>query len=138
MYTSCHIKIILSTQRSFYSLSLIDCSCVHDQCEIITAILFGLGVWVTYVLVRRYTLKLLLMNHSWMYEPFGKISLPNKIWIGLVKLIQGREPLLYGYQSALPKLPVPSLEGTRERVNYCILSGVVFMYVFLLVTHGML
>ena len=83
----------------------------------ITAFLYGLLVWVGYVLVRRYSLKLLLMNHSWMYEQHGKISLPNKIWIGMVKLLQGREPLLYGYQSALPKLPVPSLKGTHDRVG---------------------
>ncbi|KAF6018437.1 CPT1A [Bugula neritina] len=89
--------------------------CVHEQCEIISAVLFGLGVWVIYVLVRRYLLRLLLINHSWMYEPFGRISLPNKIWLGLVKFLQGRDPLLYGYQSALPKLPVPSLQGTHDR-----------------------
>lgn len=94
------------------------CSCVHDQCEIITALVFGFAVWVMYVLARRYSLKFLLMNHSWMYEPFGRISLLNKIWFGLVKVVQGRDPLLYGYQSALPKLPVPSLQGTKSRVSW--------------------
>ena len=94
--------------------------CVHDQCEVITAVLFGMGVWVTYVLLRRYSLKLLLMNHSWMYEPHGKISLKNKIWLALVSVLKGRDPLLYGYQGALPKLPVPSLQGTHDRVSNCV------------------
>lgn len=33
----------------------------------------------------------------------------------LTKLLGGRNPLLYSYQGSLPKLPVPSLEGTMER-----------------------
>lgn len=82
------------------------------------ALFFGIAVWILYVLVWRYTLKLLLLNHSWMYEPHGRMSLPNKLWVGLVKLFNGRHPLLYSYQAALPKLPVPSLRQTHHRVRH--------------------
>ncbi|XP_067951090.1 carnitine O-palmitoyltransferase 1, liver isoform-like isoform X2 [Watersipora subatra] len=89
--------------------------CVHDSCEVMAAFFFGVAVWILCVLLWRYTLKLLLLNHSWMYSPFGKMSLPNKLWVALVKLLNGTNPLLYSFQSALPKLPVPSLSSTKKR-----------------------
>lgn len=83
------------------------------------ALFFGIAVWILYVLVWRYTLKLLLLNHTWMYGQHGKMSLPNKLWVLLVKLLNGKHPLLYSYQAALPRLPVPSLQSTHDRVrNY--------------------
>ena len=93
--------------------------CVHDQCEVIAALCFGISVWVLYVLVWRYSLKLLLMNHTWMYGAHGKMSMPNKVWVGLVKLLKGKHPLLYSFQAALPKLPVPGLSSTKKRVRAC-------------------
>ena len=33
----------------------------------------------------------------------------------LTKLMGGRNPLLYSYQGSLPKLPVPTLDGTMQR-----------------------
>ena len=93
--------------------------CVHDQCEVIAALCFGISVWVLYVLVWRYSLKLLLMNHTWMYGAHGKMSMPNKVWVGLVKLLKGKHPLLYSFQAALPKLPVPGLSNTKKRVRAC-------------------
>ncbi|KAF6034470.1 CPT1A [Bugula neritina] len=89
--------------------------CVHEQCELFAALVFGITVWVAYVLVWRYTLKLLFLNHTWMYSPHGRMSLPNKIWVVIVNLIKGTKPLLFSFQAALPKLPVPSLRSTQKR-----------------------
>ena len=36
---------------------------------------------------------------------------------GLTKVLGGRRPLLYSYQSSLPKLPVPALRDTMKRVS---------------------
>ena len=37
---------------------------------------------------------------------------------GLTKVLGGRRPLLYSYQGSLPKLPVPGLRDTMQRVSY--------------------
>ena len=47
------------------------------------------------------------------------MSMPNKVWVGLVKLLKGKHPLLYSFQAALPKLPVPGLSSTKKRVRAC-------------------
>ena len=36
---------------------------------------------------------------------------------GLTKVLGGRRPLLYSYQGSLPKLPVPGLRDTMQRVG---------------------
>lgn len=35
----------------------------------------------------------------------------------LVKVMSGRHPMLYSFQTSLPKLPVPSVEDTVRRVR---------------------
>ena len=35
-----------------------------------------------------------------------------------VKILSGRKPLLYSYQGAMPKLPVPALKDTMNRVSH--------------------
>jgi len=44
-------------------------------------------------------------------------GIPNKLWLAFVTLLKGKKPLLYSYQAALPKLPVPSLKGTHDNVS---------------------
>ncbi|XP_068787226.1 carnitine O-palmitoyltransferase 1, muscle isoform isoform X2 [Struthio camelus] len=82
---------------------------------IVSAALFSTGVWLSAVLLFRQTLKLLLSYHGWMFEPHGKMSRSTKIWAALVKVLSGRKPLLYSFQTSLPKLPVPPVEATIAR-----------------------
>ncbi|XP_064355550.1 carnitine O-palmitoyltransferase 1, muscle isoform isoform X2 [Dromaius novaehollandiae] len=82
---------------------------------VVSAALFSTGVWLAAVLLCRHSLKLLLSYHGWMFEPHGKMSRGTKIWAALVKVLSGRKPLLYSFQSSLPKLPVPPVEATVTR-----------------------
>lgn len=75
-------------------------------------------IWVLWSLSQRYALKGLFLYKGWMYESRGsgsKVSLPTKLWFLAVKLLRGRDPLLFSYQSTLPKLPLPSLDDTMQR-----------------------
>uniref|UniRef100_A0A670XRI6 carnitine O-palmitoyltransferase n=1 Tax=Pseudonaja textilis TaxID=8673 RepID=A0A670XRI6_PSETE len=78
-------------------------------------ILFGTGLWVTLIFSMRYSLKLLLSYHGWMFQEHGKLSTGTKIWMALVKLFSGRKPMLYSFQTSLPRLPVPAVKNTVNR-----------------------
>ncbi|XP_074000303.1 carnitine O-palmitoyltransferase 1, muscle isoform isoform X4 [Numenius arquata] len=82
---------------------------------VVSAAIFSTGVWLSAVLLFRQTLKLLLSYHGWMFEPHGKMSRRTKIWVALMKVLSVRKPLLYSFQTSLPKLPVPSVEATITR-----------------------
>uniref|UniRef100_A0A8C3KFP6 Carnitine O-palmitoyltransferase 1, muscle isoform n=1 Tax=Calidris pygmaea TaxID=425635 RepID=A0A8C3KFP6_9CHAR len=82
---------------------------------VVSAVIFSTGVWLSAVLLFRQTLKLLLSYHGWMFEPHGKMSRRTKIWVALMKVLSVRKPLLYSFQTSLPKLPVPSVEATIAR-----------------------
>lgn len=82
---------------------------------IVSAVLFSSGVWVSGILLYRQVLRMLLSYHGWMFEPHGKRSLKTKLWGGCMKVMARRQPMLYSFQMSLPRLPVPSLEGTIER-----------------------
>lgn len=68
------------------------------------------------------------MCSGWMYESRGggkQVSLSTKLWVLGVKLLSSKsKPLLYSYQGSLPKLPLPPVNDTMERVItliiYCI------------------
>lgn len=79
-------------------------------------------MWLLIICTMRYTLKFLLMYKGWMYEARGRgqrISTPTKIWAFCVKIFKGwNQPKLYSFQSSLPRLPLPSLHDTMQRV-YC-------------------
>ncbi|XP_065485800.1 carnitine O-palmitoyltransferase 1, muscle isoform [Caloenas nicobarica] len=81
----------------------------------VSAVLFSTGVWLSAVLLFRQALKLLLSYHGWMFEPHGKMSRSTKIWVALMKVLSIRKPLLYSFQTSLPKLPVPSVQATITR-----------------------
>lgn len=75
-------------------------------------------LWVVWSLAQRYALKGLFMYKGWMYESRGsgsKVSLTTRLWFCGVRLLKGKNPLLFSYQSTLPKLPLPSLDDTMER-----------------------
>ncbi|XP_068256629.1 carnitine O-palmitoyltransferase 1, muscle isoform isoform X2 [Nyctibius grandis] len=81
----------------------------------VSAALFSTGVWLSAVLLFRQALKLLLSYHGWMFEPHGRMSRSTKIWVALMKVLSVRKPLLYSFQTSLPKLPVPPVEATITR-----------------------
>ncbi|XP_038242777.2 carnitine O-palmitoyltransferase 1, muscle isoform [Dermochelys coriacea] len=101
----CHIKRYLPSCRylSFQHRTLL------------SAVLFSTGVWLSGILLCRQSLKLLLSYHGWMFEPHGKMSRSTRVWVALVKVMSGRKPMLYSFQTSLPKLPVPSVEATIHR-----------------------
>ncbi|XP_033012148.1 carnitine O-palmitoyltransferase 1, liver isoform isoform X1 [Lacerta agilis] len=82
---------------------------------IVSGILFGTGLWVALIFSMRYTLKMLLSYHGWMFAEHGKLSTGTKIWMTLVKLFSGRKPMLYSFQTSLPRLPVPAVKDTVNR-----------------------
>ncbi|XP_072291402.1 carnitine O-palmitoyltransferase 1, muscle isoform [Eucyclogobius newberryi] len=82
---------------------------------VLGAILFATGLWLFFIFVLRYTLKLLLSYHDWIFESHGRMSTSTKVWLSLVKVFSGRRPLLYSFQASLPRLPVPSVEQTVQR-----------------------
>lgn len=69
----------------------------------------------------RYTLKFLLMYKGWMYESRGKgstVSKKTKIWAAVTKVLSSwNTPGLYSFQGSLPRLPLPSVHETTQRVN---------------------
>ncbi|XP_065148305.1 carnitine O-palmitoyltransferase 1, liver isoform isoform X1 [Paramisgurnus dabryanus] len=78
-------------------------------------ILVGTGLWITVIFVMRRALKYLLSWHGWMFNQHGSVSFKTKIWLVLVKLFSGRRPMLYSFQSSLPRLPVPPVKDTVKR-----------------------
>lgn len=47
--------------------------------------------------------------------PFSEPSLLFVAWVYAIKLFTFKKPLLYSYQSSLPRLPLPSVDATIER-----------------------
>ncbi|CAF3398396.1 unnamed protein product [Rotaria sp. Silwood1] len=106
------------------SYGLIDWIDVHvfkryftpDNSKILAYIVFGTGAYIVLVQIRQSALKRLFSYHGWMYQEHGKkVGLGTQLWGGLVKLLIGRNPSLYSYQSVLPTLPLPSLDDTLRR-----------------------
>ncbi|XP_076200442.1 carnitine O-palmitoyltransferase 1, liver isoform-like isoform X3 [Aptenodytes patagonicus] len=83
--------------------------------NIVSGILFGTGLWVALIVTMRYSLKMLLSYHGWMFAEHGKLSAGTKFWMALVKLFSGRKPMLYSFQTSLPRLPVPAVKDTVNR-----------------------
>ncbi|NXK10666.1 CPT1B palmitoyltransferase, partial [Herpetotheres cachinnans] len=87
----------------------------YESRTMVSAVIFSTGAWLSAVLLFRQALKLLLSYHGWMFEPHGKMSRSTRIWVALMKVLSIRKPLLYSFQTSLPKLPVPSVEATITR-----------------------
>ncbi|XP_066467245.1 carnitine O-palmitoyltransferase 1, liver isoform isoform X2 [Tiliqua scincoides] len=83
--------------------------------NIVSGVLFGTGLWVALIYTMRYSLKMLLSYHGWMFAEHGKLSTGTKIWMALVKLFSGHKPMLYSFQTSLPRLPVPAIKDTVNR-----------------------
>ncbi|XP_062318286.1 carnitine O-palmitoyltransferase 1, muscle isoform isoform X2 [Osmerus eperlanus] len=96
------------------TLPVSDYMTVQTQ-TVLSAILFATGLWLSLIYLLRYSLKILLSYHGWIFESHGKMSLTTKLWLSLVKMFSGRRPLLYSFQASLPRLPVPSVDDTISR-----------------------
>ncbi|XP_021489880.1 carnitine O-palmitoyltransferase 1, liver isoform isoform X1 [Meriones unguiculatus] len=83
--------------------------------NIVSGILFGTGLWVAVIMTMRYSLKVLLSYHGWMFAEHGKMSRSTRIWMAMVKVFSGRKPMLYSFQTSLPRLPVPAVQDTVNR-----------------------
>ncbi|XP_058165038.1 carnitine O-palmitoyltransferase 1, muscle isoform [Dasypus novemcinctus] len=125
------LVVVMATVGSSYchvdiSMGLVGCiqRCLPDGCgpcqspqarALISMAVFSTGVWVTGIFFFRQTLKLLLSYHGWMFEMHGKASHSTRIWAICVRLLSSRRPMLYSFQTSLPKLPVPSVSATVQR-----------------------
>ncbi|XP_033063345.1 carnitine O-palmitoyltransferase 1, liver isoform [Trachypithecus francoisi] len=90
--------------------------CMSSQMKnVVSGVLFGTGLWVALIVTMRYSLKVLLSYHGWMFAEHGKMSRATKIWMGMVKIFSGRKPMLYSFQTSLPRLPVPAVKDTVNR-----------------------
>ncbi|ERE81022.1 carnitine O-palmitoyltransferase 1, liver isoform [Cricetulus griseus] len=49
--------------------------------NIVSGILFGTGLWVAVIMTMRYSLKVLLSYHGWMFAEHGKMSRSTRIWM---------------------------------------------------------
>ncbi|NXN99271.1 CPT1B palmitoyltransferase, partial [Rhinopomastus cyanomelas] len=87
----------------------------EESRTVVSVTLFSTGAWLSAVLLFRQALRLLLSYHGWMFEPHGRMSRSTRVWVALMKLLSIRKPLLYSFQTSLPKLPVPSVEATVSR-----------------------
>ncbi|NP_001315179.1 carnitine O-palmitoyltransferase 1, liver isoform [Cynoglossus semilaevis] len=86
-----------------------------DTQKIVGGVLVGTGLWVTIIIIMRNVLKCLLSWHGWMHARHGSLPLSTRLWMLLVKVFSGRKPMLYSFQSSLPRLPVPSVKDTCSR-----------------------
>ncbi|KAI5942783.1 Carnitine O-palmitoyltransferase 1, muscle isoform [Manis javanica] len=82
---------------------------------LLSTAIFSTGVWMMGIFLFRQTLKFLLSYHGWMFEMHGQTSHFTKIWAICVRLLSSRRPMLYSFQTSLPKLPVPSVPATVQR-----------------------
>ncbi|KAL7643720.1 UNVERIFIED_CONTAM: hypothetical protein RMT77_005726 [Armadillidium vulgare] len=87
--------------------------------DVVCASIPGVGLWLGLCLFMKYSLKSLFMYKGWMYEQRGKgrkISLKSRVWLLAVTLFtKFSKPMLYSYQSSLPRLPLPALNATLNR-----------------------
>jgi hypothetical protein len=76
----------------------------------------GLVLFLILVFLQRLALRALFSYQGWARLEHGQRP-PTvlKVWGALVKLLQGRLPMLYGNQAMLPTLPLPSIETTVRK-----------------------
>lgn len=54
--------------------------------------------------------------HNFLLLDERNHSIATKMWCGAVKLISGYKPSLYSCQRSLPRLPVPAVRDTLNRL----------------------
>ncbi|ETW09160.1 hypothetical protein H310_01593 [Aphanomyces invadans] len=65
--------------------------------------------------VHRVILRALLGYRGWLYLAPRETSMVVTAWASLIKVLGGRSPLTFSFQSALPRMSVPPLKATLER-----------------------
>ncbi|KAF8561897.1 hypothetical protein P879_06782 [Paragonimus westermani] len=85
------------------------------KCAILGALFYSLFIWVSVALIQRYTLMFLYNYQRWIYEIHSGVSWKTKLWAICVTIFKGRNPGLYSFQSALPRLPLPPVSDTIRR-----------------------
>uniref|UniRef100_A0AAY4A6L0 carnitine O-palmitoyltransferase n=1 Tax=Denticeps clupeoides TaxID=299321 RepID=A0AAY4A6L0_9TELE len=88
---------------------------ICNKSTVVSAVLFSTLLWLSLIFTMRLCLKQLLSYHKWMFEQRNKMSTTTKVWMALVRIFSGRQPLLYSYQGSLPNLPVPAIKDTVKR-----------------------
>uniref|UniRef100_A0A667YFG3 carnitine O-palmitoyltransferase n=1 Tax=Myripristis murdjan TaxID=586833 RepID=A0A667YFG3_9TELE len=107
---------VLSHAESDIQGSVTQCVIYLAQGQtMVSALVFSTLLWLSLILTLRFCLKLLLSYHRWMFEQHGRVSTTTKVWVTLLRLLSGRKPLLYSYQTSLPHLPVPAIKDTLTR-----------------------
>uniref|UniRef100_A0A8C1V619 carnitine O-palmitoyltransferase n=1 Tax=Cyprinus carpio TaxID=7962 RepID=A0A8C1V619_CYPCA len=98
-------------------IALFPCSkyVTEEGQRVVGGVLIGTGLWIAVTFVMRNALKYLLSWHGWMFNRHGSLSLKTKIWLVLVKVFSGPKPMLYSFQSSIPRLPVPPIKDTVRR-----------------------
>ncbi|KAM6154794.1 palmitoyl thioesterase CPT1C isoform 2-T2 [Erethizon dorsatum] len=84
----------------------------HRLRGLLAAALFALCLWGALIFTLHIALRLLLSYHGWLLEPHGAMSSATKTWLALVRIFSGRRLMLFSYQRALPRQPVPSVQDT--------------------------
>ncbi|XP_023562449.1 carnitine O-palmitoyltransferase 1, brain isoform [Octodon degus] len=93
-----------------------DCGGQHHRIRgLVAAALFALCLWGALIFTLHVALRLLLSYHGWLLEPHGTMSSATKTWLALVRIFSGRRPMLFSYQRALPRQPVPSVQDTVRK-----------------------
>lgn len=72
-------------------------------------------VWLFSAYFCQFILKRLLGSYSILYNARRKLTIANKLWLAMVKLLCGFSPGLFSFQNSLPSQPVPPLEDTLSR-----------------------
>lgn len=68
------------------------------------------------MLIRQLLLRALLSYRGWMYESMRNPSLKIKLWAVTVRLISGYQPSLYSFQRSLPRMSVPPVSHTINKL----------------------
>ncbi|XP_051004444.1 carnitine O-palmitoyltransferase 1, brain isoform [Acomys russatus] len=88
----------------------------HHQLQgLLAAALFASCLWGALIFTLHVALRLLLSHHGWLLEPPGTMSSPTKTWLALVRIFSGRHPRLFGFQRALPRQPVPTVQESVRK-----------------------
>lgn len=86
---------------------------------IICCTVTGFAAWFGVFIFMKYTLRTLFLYKGWMYEARGRgksVSWTSKLWFAAVHMLTRlSKPMLYSYQHAMPKLPLPPLNDTMTR-----------------------
>lgn len=49
--------------------------------KVVSGVLFSTGLWVALIVTMRYSLKVLLSYHGWMFAEHGKMSRATRVWM---------------------------------------------------------